>query len=781
MSRPTTPTLPARLATGDWVVLARADQGPLGFLGKVTDGEWDRRDDALLRARVETTRSKPLWFAAGDLDRVEPSDEADLVAAALERGLVPAERATRLRSDVEALRERRLTFVRSPGLLDRLWAALPIDPEQRSGGLAAFFDEGRRVLHDLTYRRHHALVPTPVSSPASTSTPVPRVQTHEEAVVRILEALRFAELWQVRVRLLGDGPLETSDGSARDAVLQGLLTAEPSLPALLEALPEGTLEDLRPLLGFPDLRAGKKDRATLAAQLCGILRKPARRTPVITSPAAKRPPSSPAGVRRPETHQEAVARILDALRFEELCGVRIRLVGPGFVGGPTSRRASEHDAVLTASPSLPALLEALPAGTLEDLLPVLGLPELRADAEVTLAQQLCRALGPPQAQPASSAAPRVQTQVPVRPLPPTTLADATQRILGVVRGPQLPGLCDRLGVPRPVWSDPGQARDDIVAAARPIRQLVEALPPRTIAHVPFALGLPKVAGTEAEIAAAVVERLERLLPAADHLRLLLGVVLEGSVAPLVRDLGAPQPASDALEDQLAALLVADVTPCDLLAALQPTEVARAIQRFGVDGAPDPHAALRALLAPPSPPSRPSPPSAVPWPGETRAVRRLLALVHRRELLGLCERLGKPFLGSPTAVCQQLAESVGMAELLAALPPEAAPLAPRVLEPTQGPDLTPEQVLTLILVPTDLGRRANLVATLGSEAHGVSAASDLARQLLAGGHGLREVLGYLDDAQLATAAAACGLPTHGEPPTWLHAAILLLLESQPEAQ
>ncbi len=50
MSRPATtptlPTLPAHLATGDWVVLARADDGPLGFLGKVTDGEWDPRDDA---------------------------------------------------------------------------------------------------------------------------------------------------------------------------------------------------------------------------------------------------------------------------------------------------------------------------------------------------------------------------------------------------------------------------------------------------------------------------------------------------------------------------------------------------------------------------------------------------------------------------------------------------------------------------------------------------------------------------------------------------------------
>lgn len=144
MSAPVRP--PARIATGDWVVLARAGADALGFLGKVTDGTWDPRDDALLLARVETAAGTH-WFPTADLERVSPVDEADLAEAALARGLVPPERGARLRADVEAVRDRSLAFVRSPGLLDRLWAALPADGT-RSNGLAAFFDEGRAVLRD---------------------------------------------------------------------------------------------------------------------------------------------------------------------------------------------------------------------------------------------------------------------------------------------------------------------------------------------------------------------------------------------------------------------------------------------------------------------------------------------------------------------------------------------------------------------------------------------------------------------------------------------------------
>lgn len=227
---------PARIATGDWVVVARSDADALAFLGKITDGTWDPRDDALLSARVETAAGTH-WFPTADLERVSPVDEADLAEAALARGLVPPERVTGLRADVEAVRGRTLGFVRSPGLLDRLWAALPTDGT-RSNGLAAFFDHGRAVLRDQRDARWAPLPvaaqPAPIEEsggpaprprpprprpiePRPRPAPAPARAPFDPSLLPPLTGLtRPAGLTDVVARILGSLPLSQRRGFARD-------------------------------------------------------------------------------------------------------------------------------------------------------------------------------------------------------------------------------------------------------------------------------------------------------------------------------------------------------------------------------------------------------------------------------------------------------------------------------------------------------------------------------------------------------------------------------------
>jgi hypothetical protein len=288
----------ARLAAGDWVVLAHPHDGPLGFLGKITDGEWDPSDDALLRARVETS-TRALWLAAGDLERVAPAEEADLVEAALEACDVAEERAARLRADVAALRSGALEFVRSPGLLDRLWAALPPEREQRTGGLAAFFDEGRRHLRALRLERiAPELEPLPVGGPRQVTTP-------EEAVERILEGLTLDELVQARNQLLGEGHLAEP---LRADLLLGLRTAQPSIGSLCAAIPEATLSRLLPALGYPTLKPGKS--LTLAERLTWSLTKAERRA------ARERRAPEPEPEPEPKTADELEAERITARAWD---------------------------------------------------------------------------------------------------------------------------------------------------------------------------------------------------------------------------------------------------------------------------------------------------------------------------------------------------------------------------------------------------------------------------------------------------------------------------------
>lgn len=134
--------LPRRLEAGDWVVAAPWVRSLPG-LGKLVEGDYDPRDAALLRARVEWTHGSH-WMPVGDLERVEPPLELALARRALAARVVTFERADRLRELIEAVESGQRRFVRSPGLLDLLWTTLQDDDRPR--GLVKFFEEGSRSL-----------------------------------------------------------------------------------------------------------------------------------------------------------------------------------------------------------------------------------------------------------------------------------------------------------------------------------------------------------------------------------------------------------------------------------------------------------------------------------------------------------------------------------------------------------------------------------------------------------------------------------------------------------
>ncbi len=304
---------PARIATGDWVVLARAGADALGFLGKITDGEWDPRDDALLRARVETAAGTH-WFPTADLERVSPVDEADLAGAALARGLVPPERTSGLRADVEAVRGRTLAFVRSPGLLDRLWAALPTDGT-RSNGLAAFFDEGRAVLRDQRDARWAPLpiaaplAPAPVepgprperrprrprgTEPPPRPAPPPERAPFDPSLLPPLPGLtKPAGLTEVVARILGSLPLSQRRGFARDLGASVPASLEtPDLPKRVVASGVG-IDDLLDALTRAEIARAAAACALVdiaPAELRAAFRALAGETPA-KSPRKKRGPS----------------------------------------------------------------------------------------------------------------------------------------------------------------------------------------------------------------------------------------------------------------------------------------------------------------------------------------------------------------------------------------------------------------------------------------------------------------------------------------------------------
>ncbi len=175
-----------RLEAGDWVV-ARGSAAP--GLGKLSGGEYDPGDGALVRARVEYAAGVR-WLPPGELERVLPREEAALVERALARELVPAPRAAVLREALSGFVSGERAYVRTPGLLDLLWAARG-EPGGASG-LVGFFDRGHEALTEVraSARAAHEeleVAPRPAAGPASPRSPEPQ-QPLSELLDRIAAA-----------------------------------------------------------------------------------------------------------------------------------------------------------------------------------------------------------------------------------------------------------------------------------------------------------------------------------------------------------------------------------------------------------------------------------------------------------------------------------------------------------------------------------------------------------------------------------------------------------------
>lgn len=156
---PAEPRTERRLEAGDWVVATGPAATTARGLGKLTGGEYDPEDGALLDARVELAAGVR-WVAPGSLRRVEPDEEVALAARALELGLVPEPRAAALGEKLARVRAGG-GFVRTPGLLDAVWAAL--DDPLGAPGLVEWFERGGATLQVPT-----AAQPIPFPRPART-------------------------------------------------------------------------------------------------------------------------------------------------------------------------------------------------------------------------------------------------------------------------------------------------------------------------------------------------------------------------------------------------------------------------------------------------------------------------------------------------------------------------------------------------------------------------------------------------------------------------------------
>ncbi|MCO5169725.1 MAG: hypothetical protein M9894_25585 [Planctomycetes bacterium] len=117
-------------------------------VGKVVEGEYEASGD--LRAALVDAEGREAWFPAGDLVRVLPPFEAVLCTDARDRGLLGDERARGLLDRLARYVEGRLEFLRSPGLLDRLWSlSSRADPDHGSSAISAFLDGAGLVLAQL--------------------------------------------------------------------------------------------------------------------------------------------------------------------------------------------------------------------------------------------------------------------------------------------------------------------------------------------------------------------------------------------------------------------------------------------------------------------------------------------------------------------------------------------------------------------------------------------------------------------------------------------------------
>jgi len=173
-----------RLAAGDWVLACNAAAAVSPGLGKLSGGDYEGR--TLVRARVEFP-SGVRTVVPGDLRRVTPEDEATLVEHALSAGLVPTPARRALERALEAMRSGEQRYVRTPGLLDRLWVVFRDSGEDRCPGLAELFESGLAELQPILLAGRPQPVPLawPVVEPLPPGPrPAVRSQSEEEPAVR---------------------------------------------------------------------------------------------------------------------------------------------------------------------------------------------------------------------------------------------------------------------------------------------------------------------------------------------------------------------------------------------------------------------------------------------------------------------------------------------------------------------------------------------------------------------------------------------------------------------
>lgn len=161
-----------RLAAGDWVLACDAAAAVSPGLGKLSGGDYE--GTTLVRARVEFP-SGVRTVVPGDLRRVTPEDEATLVAHALSSGLVLAPAREALERALDAMRSGEQRYVRTPGLLDRLWVVFRDSGEDRCPGLAELFESGLAELQPILLAGRPQPVPLawPVVEPLARSATVP--------------------------------------------------------------------------------------------------------------------------------------------------------------------------------------------------------------------------------------------------------------------------------------------------------------------------------------------------------------------------------------------------------------------------------------------------------------------------------------------------------------------------------------------------------------------------------------------------------------------------------
>lgn len=341
-----------RLAAGDWVFVS----GPapsLQGIGKIVDGEYAPRDAVLLQARVELARGS-FWFSPTSLARVEPRDEVHVCEEALARGVVPGERAARLRADLESFARGSLGYVRSPGLLDRLWAALGDGSEPRPVGLVALFEDGASVV--LAGRRR--ALPAFATPPDFES---------------VAERTRRVPARPFRV------PTTPAEARvARDALLEALLGTL-NKTKLRELAEVAGIE----LAGFARARELRRDIAASNVPLATVAEALTQRQLALASPFGDVPslmaaihsiePVAPAEVRAelPPSERAVLAVTLATLERGALARVADEL----FVPFPETATADDLRERLAAVPiELGALLESLDDAELARVCIALALP-----------------------------------------------------------------------------------------------------------------------------------------------------------------------------------------------------------------------------------------------------------------------------------------------------------------------------------------------------------------------------------------------------------------------